>query len=162
MKEFTLESFVAHLASMSVAVVAEEHHALERAAKMVEAEAKREIGQYQDAAHPFAPWSELAESTKTDRIAQGYSENDPGLRSGAMRDSIQHAVLEHEAHVGSDDDKMVWFELGTSKQPPRSVLGTALVHKTEEVVEVLGDSLITALVGEGVHKGRLEFSPDEK
>ena len=69
-----------------------ERNALEKAAVVVEKRAKEKIGEYQDQAGPFAGWADLADSTKADRIRQGYSEDEPGLRSGEMRDSIEHVV----------------------------------------------------------------------
>ena len=134
-----------------------EHHALERAAKLVEKRAKEKIGEYQEQAGPFIAWPELADWTKEDRLKQGYTENDPGLRSGEMRDSIEHQVHVPEAHVGSDDDKLVWFELGTSKQPPRSVLGGAVVDEMEKICNIVGESAVAALVGKGVKGGRMEI-----
>lgn len=132
-----------------------EHHVLEKAAVLVEKRAKEKIGEYQEQAGPFVGWAELADSTKADRLRQGYSENEPGLRSGAMRDSIEHVVRDGEAQVGSDDDKLVYFELGTSKQPPRSVLGGAVVEEMDKICEIIGTSAVAALVGEGVHGGRM-------
>jgi phage gpG-like protein len=161
MKEFSIEGFVAHLAGMTVAVDAAETKCLERAGQIVEKEAKREIGAYQDAAEPFAPWAELAQSTKDDRVRQGYSENEPLLRTGELRDSIEHCVVGHEAHVGSDSEIAVYQELGTAHIPPRSFLGGALVRKTDDVVDILGESLVTALVGDDVFAGRLQLRGDE-
>lgn len=132
-----------------------EHHALEKAAVVVEKRAKEKIGEYQDQAGPFAGWAELADSTKADRVRQGYSEDEPGLRSGEMRDSIEHVVMDGEAQVGSNDDKLVWFELGTVKQPPRSVLGGAVVEEMEKICEIVGDHAVAALVGQGVHGGKM-------
>ncbi len=132
-----------------------EHHALEKVARVVDKRAKEKIGEYQEQAGPFAGWAELADSTKEDRLRQGYTENDPGLRSGEMRDSIEHVVRDGEAQVGSDDDKMVWFELGTSKQPPRSVLGGAVVEEMDKITEIVGTSAVAALVGKGVHGGKM-------
>ncbi len=132
-----------------------EHHALEKAAVLVEKRAKDKIGEYQNAAGPFAGWAELAESTKEDRVRQGFTEDDPGLRSGEMRDSIEHVVADGEAQVGSNDDKLVWFELGTSKQPPRSVLGGTAAESIEKIIEMVGESAVTALVGKGVHGGKM-------
>lgn len=132
-----------------------EHNALEKAAIIVETRAKEKIGEYQEEAGPFIAWPELADSTKEDRLRQGYTENDPGLRSGEMRASIEHQVADGEAQVGSDDDKLVWFELGTVKQPPRSVLGGAVVDEMDRIIEVVGDHAVTALVGKGVHGGKM-------
>ena len=52
---------------------------MERAAKVVEREAKSEIGEYQDSTiSPFPAWAELADSTKDNRVRLGFTENDPG------------------------------------------------------------------------------------
>jgi HK97 gp10 family phage protein len=150
MREMSLAQFIGHLGMFETRMRTEERHALERAAKLVEAESKAEIGHYQGEAPPFTAWAELADSTKEDRVKQGFTENDPGLRTGEMRDSISHAVGDKEAVVGSNDEKLVWFELGTEKQPPRSVLGTAAVHKGRQVAEIMGGAVVKALVGDEV------------
>src|SRR3954447_9438245 len=137
-----------------------EHRALEKAAKVVEKRAKEKIGEYQDQAGPFIAWPELADSTKEDRLKQGFTENDPGLRTGGMRDSIEHTVINNEAHVGSNDDKLVWFELGTEKQPPRSVLGGAVVDEMDRIIEIVGEEAVLSLVGEGVFNGRMRIEHD--
>ncbi len=137
-----------------------ENRALEKAAVLVETRAKEKIGEYQEQTGPFIAWPELADATKADRLRQGYTENDPGLRSGAMRDSIEHIVLDSEAQVGSNDDHLVYFELGTSKQPPRSVLGGAVVDEMEKIINIVGESATAALIGEGVHGGRMQIDHD--
>jgi hypothetical protein len=150
MREMTLAGFIGHIAGSIVSLNALEHAAMERACRIVEAEAKREIGHYQSAAGPFAGWAELADSTKEQRVKLGYTENDPGLRSGEMQASIGHVAEQREGVIGSDDQNLVYFELGTTRQPPRSVLGIAAVHKERQVVEILGSSVVKALVGEEV------------
>lgn len=157
MPDMTLLGFIAHLAHFAHRLHEEQRKGFERAAKIVEAEAKKELGTYQGAAGPFSAWAELADATKDDRVAKGFSENDPGLRTGEMRDHISHTSDGEGAVVGSDDDKMVWFELGTSKQPPRSVLGMAAVHKEHEVAQVLGQHVVTALIGKDVFGGSLKI-----
>jgi hypothetical protein len=137
-----------------------EHRALEKAAVVVEKRAKEKIGEYQDQAGPFIAWPELADFTKEDRLSKGFSENDPGLRSGEMRDSIEHVVIDNEAHVGSDDDKLVWFELGTVNQPPRSVLGGAVVDEMDKILEIIGDEAVASLVGEGVFNRKMRIEHD--
>jgi hypothetical protein len=159
MPEMTLAGFIEHLARVAVETKVAEHEALEKAALRVERRAKAEIGTYQDGAGPFAGWPELADSTKDDRVKQGYSENDPGYRSGEMGASIGHAVGDEEAVVGSNDDHLVYFELGTDHQPPRSVLGIAAVNEAEAVAEILGASAVKALVGNTV-ANRLFPIPD--
>jgi phage gpG-like protein len=114
---------------------------------VVEKEAKAEIGHYQGAAGPFSAWPELADATKEDRLKSGFSENDPLLRTGELRDSIEHTAGVDEAVVGSNSDIAVYQELGTQHIPPRSFLGGAAVRKGEEVANILGRHVVKALAG---------------
>jgi hypothetical protein len=156
MKTFSsMTDFAKHLLTLAVAQHEATHASLEQGAKIIEKRAKEKIGEYQGESGPFIAWPELAESTKADRLRQGYSEDEPGLRSGAMRDSITHQVSGHEAVIGSDDDKLVYFELGTSKQPPRSVLGGAAVESIDKICEITGRNAVIALVGADVFGGRM-------
>lgn len=133
MKTFTPVGFAIFLGEMIIEVPHANHEALEGAAVIVETEAKRVIGTYD------YNWPELADSTKADRVHQGFPENEPLLRTGEMRDSIEHVSDSREANVGSNNDKAVWQELGTSRGiPPRSFLGQAAVHKASEVVDEIG------------------------
>ncbi|KDE19672.1 hypothetical protein AZ09_10390 [Acetobacter aceti 1023] len=154
-RDFTLPEFAAFLTETALKVNDATHSALDDAARIVQVEAKHEVGQYQEAAGPFPAWAELADSTKEDRVRHGFTENDPGLRTGEMRESIKRSVGGHEAHVGSDDDKMVFFELGTEKQPPRTVLAGALIRKTDEVRHVIGRRFVGTLFGADVAGGSL-------
>lgn len=153
----TIAQFIAHLAAFPLHLHHQTEKALEKAAELVEKEAKAEIGTYQGAAGPFAAWEELADATKDDRSKQGFPENEPLLRTGEMRDSIEHKVdgWAGEAAVGSDDDKAVWQELGTDKIPPRSFLGGAAFRKGPEVAKILGSSVVQALIGKSVFGGSL-------
>jgi hypothetical protein len=160
MVEMSLLGFMEHLAHFEHRLHHDSHKGMERVAKIVSAEARRELGTYQDAASPFAAWAELADATQEDRSNQGFTPNDPGVRTGDMRDSIKHASDHESAVIGSDDDKMVWFELGTDKQPPRSVLGTAVVHKEEAIKAIVGGSVVAALVGKDVFHGSIPIIGD--
>ncbi len=155
MPEMSLMGFIGHLAGFDARLKSTMHTGFERVGQIVEAEAKHELGTYQGAAGPFAAWAELADSTKDDRVRKGYTENDPGLRSGDMRESINHAADHDGATIGSDDDKMVYFELGTDKQPPRSALGTAVIHKQVEIEHAVGGGVVSALVGHDVAGGSI-------
>lgn len=155
MMEFSLTGFAAHLGRLVIAEAIETEHALETVARIVEKEAKAEIGHYQSAAGPFVAWAELADSTKEDRAKHGFPENDPLLRTGEMRDSIEHTVHGHEADIGSNDDKAVWQELGTATIPPRSFLGGAAFRKEHEVVEHIGADTFAYLCGASVYGGKM-------
>ena len=94
-------------------------------------------------------------TTKADRASQGYPEDEPLLRSGEMRDSIEHTVGKEEAQIGSNNDKAVWQELGTEHIPPRSFLGGAMAESVPDIISVSGREFVVALVGEKVFQGML-------
>jgi hypothetical protein len=161
----TLPGFIGHLAGAAAALHHHEHRAMERACKMVQREAKREIGKYQGAIGPFMAWQPLAESTLEEKFKLGYtgqkSADDPLLRTGIMRDSIGIAVGEREGVVGSNDDIAEYQELGTARIPPRSFLGGAAARKGPQLARILGLSPVVALVGEEVAGRALRIPLDE-
>jgi phage gpG-like protein len=129
-------AFVAFLPVLALEVKHEEHRLLEKAGGIVEEEAKRVIG-----THEYG-WPPLAASTLAQKAA-----DTPLLETGEMRDSIQHMVVHNEAHIGSNNEKAVWQELGTVKIPPRSFLGGALEHKSEEIVKMIGQDIVKVIEG---------------
>lgn len=147
MREFSILGFVEQLAVMNAEIVVAEHTSLERGARIIEKEAKEAIGVYQAESGEFAAWDPLAESTKQDRLNKGFPEDEPELRTGDLRDSIEHVVVGRVAHIGSNSDVMVYQELGTSKMPPRSILGGAAVRKGHEVAKQVGEDAFVALGG---------------
>jgi hypothetical protein len=149
MKSFSsFASFAAEFALAAGKVETLNHRMLEKSAEIIEERAKEKIGEYQDQAGPFAAWAPLAESTLAEKEALGYAPPDnPLLRTGEMRDSIEHKVIGDEAHVGSDNDKALWQELGTASIPPRSFLGGAAFEKEREVVELIGENTAMLLAG---------------
>jgi hypothetical protein len=123
---------------------------IERAARLVKAEAVREIGRYQDEdLGPFLPWAELADGTKDERVREGFSENEPGLRfpPADMPNSIGYVVGTREGVVGSDSQHLEWFELGTVKQRPRSVLGLAAFRTAKDAVDAMASAPVASLAG---------------
>lgn len=137
------------LATRPIEIAIELHHGLDKLGARIEKTAKDEFGRYQSATGPFGAWPELADSTKDDRVHQGFSENDPLLRTGELRDSISHKV-DHgalELAVGSPDEKMVFHEFGTSKMPARPVLGPAAFRNKSAIQRLVGAAVVAGLVG---------------
>jgi hypothetical protein len=148
MKEFTsFGGFALHLLLIEAAQIELERHALETAAEQIEAAAKAKIGDYQGQAGPFSAWQSLADSTKDQRVDAGYPEDEPLLRSGEMRDSIEHKIGVHEAYIGSNSDIALYQELGTEKIPARSFLGGAAFEQAPKIVEELGIEICAVLSG---------------
>jgi HK97 gp10 family phage protein len=156
MREFhSIASFVQHIATLQAKEVLSVRKGLARAAKIVESQAKSEIGHYQDPIANFPGWEELDQSTKDDRVSKGFTENDPLLRNGKLRDSIHHDVDGLEATIGSDSDIAVYQELGTDKIPPRPFLGTALAIKDKQIVRIIGEHAVGALIDGNTFSYRL-------
>lgn len=148
----SLGEFALHLAKVEVALYAEMQHGLDRALTAIENTAVSEFGTYQPAVGPFPAWEELAEFTKDDRLKAGYTENDPLLRSGELRDSSGHEVQGLEGVAGSTDPVMVYQEFGTVKIPPRPVWGPAAVRNKEKIQRILGAALAEGLLyGTNIH-----------
>jgi hypothetical protein len=148
MKEFTsFAGFGAELILLAAELPLVEHELLEDACRKIEKRAKDKIGEYQSEAGQFAAWAPLAESTQEDRARQGFPEDEPLLRTGQMRDSIEHRVTGHEGHVGSDSDIALYQELGTLKIPARSFLGGAAFELTPEILEETGVEMTAFLSG---------------
>jgi HK97 gp10 family phage protein len=129
-------------------VVAEEfalHEGLKVVAKGIEKTAKKEIGHYQSAVGEFPAWAQLAESTEREKERLGYNRNEPLLRTGDLRDSIQHEVEGFEAVIGSKSQVMVYHEFGTVKMPARPVIGPAAYRNKEKIKRILGEAAVIGL-----------------
>ncbi len=139
------------------------HAGLTDGARIIQHEATAEIGHYQGEAGPFPAWEELDKDTKAQRVALGFTENDPLLRTGALRDHIDMTAGAEKATIGVPHevvgdgskanpirdigDVATYLELGTSHMPPRSFLGGAAVRKTSQAVDAAAGAVAAALAG---------------
>ena len=148
MREFgSFGAFSGFLEKLAVMVEAD-RLALDKSTALIQKHAKAKIGEYQEAAGPFASWAPLAVSTVAEKQALGYAPPDnPLLRTGEMRASIQRNFNAIEGHVGSDDPVMEWQELGTRHIPPRSALGAAAIEKGDEVAAICGSTIALVMYG---------------
>lgn len=145
-REFeSVASFMLHLAEAQLAVQHAAHSALDKAARVIEQDAKQQLGNYQPDVGPFNAWPDLAESTQADRVSQGFSADEPLLRTGGLRDSISRQVEGNEAAIGSTSDIAVYQELGTDRIPPRPFLGPAAFKNKDRIERILGESVMHAL-----------------
>lgn len=157
MGDLTILEFVEKLALAELLIRHNATKALEHVAQKVEATAKAEIGVYQEAIGPFPAWPQLAQSTQDERERLGFSANDPLLRTGELRDSIGHSVSGLEAEIGSDSDIMVYQEMGTSRIPPRPVLGPAAEHNHDVILKELGGAVVAGLLGQAAIHSSLGY-----
>jgi len=130
-----LEMFARKMSNASARIATELEVGFRVIVKEIEETAKEEIGMYQPAVGPFEAWVPLAASTKADRVRQGYTEDDPLLRSGELRDSIESEVVGLAAIVGTKSQIGLWQEIGTDRIPPRPFIGPAYVRKIDPLME---------------------------
>ncbi len=143
----SLAEFAEHLIEVEIGMREALEQGLQRVAALVERTAKSEIGIYQPETGGFPEWPELADSTKDERARLGFSENDPLLRTGELRDSIERQVEGLEAQIGSADERMAFHEFGTSKMPARPVLGPAAFRNKEVIQKLVGAAVVSGLIG---------------
>ena len=140
----SLLQFAADLGKITTEFGVFQREVMEKACAIVEKEAKHVIGTYE------YNWPPLAEATKADRVSKGFPEDEPLLRTGEMRDSIEHRVelegMGFVGLVGTDNEIAKYQELGTSKIPPRSFLGQAAMHKEEEIHELFGAEMFSKIM----------------
>lgn len=159
MKEFlSLGALAEHLVSSEIVEMPSIRSGLKRCVEAIQATAEAEIGNYQDAIGPYPAWVALAESTENEKERLGYPPDAPLLREGDLRDSFRHEVEKYEATVGSIDPVMEYHEFGTSKMPPRPVVGPALVHNLTLVQKLIGNAAVTVFVGGDALKPGPDFT----
>lgn len=154
MKEFrSFGAFATHLAILAIETKVVKHAVLEEAAEEVQETAKGMIGFYHQDPH----WEALADSTEAEKARLGFEPDAPLLRTGEMRESITTVVSLNGdfAVVGSDEQKMVWHELGTTKMPPRPVLGPAGRLSGPRIAHAASTMITSWLSGRGIKKPAL-------
>ena len=142
-KFFTLLEFIAEIPAIQRDIEATGPMIVEKACKIVQARAKRTIGTNQEM------WPPLAPSTITDKQRHGYATPKPLLRTGELRDSIQYIARGLEGCVGSDLERAVYLEMGTSRMPPRSYLRSAAIVSEDRIHRMATATTIAALSGHG-------------
>jgi phage gpG-like protein len=142
-KVFSLLGFIAELPAIERDLHASGPKIIERACQIVQKKAKAAIGKEHEM------WAPLAESTIADKAKHGFATPKPLLRTGELRDSIQYTVNGNEGAVGSDLDRAVWQELGTSRIPPRSFLVSSAIASEDKIHRMAAATTIAALSGFG-------------
>lgn len=146
MKKFDdLREFHSYLTKIKEESRIFEMELLKAIALLVEEDAKRKFGEYQDSTGPYQAWEQLAEATQKDRIRQGYEPNNPLYRSGDLMNSIYSKIEEKVAAVGSNDPIMLWQEKGTVHIPARPALGPALFQNKEIIKKIVSKMMFAWL-----------------
>ena len=144
----TMEAMTLAFERLAHEMIRRETTVLRRVAEQVQRDAKAKFGEYQEGGLGYLDWAPLAASTVAEKERLGFAPPDkPLLRTGRLRDSIDIRVDESagEAQVGSNEDVMVWQELGTDRLPPRSVLGLTGAQTANRIEETVGPEIAAAL-----------------
>jgi phage gpG-like protein len=136
--------FVAETKSIEHDLKKVEHAIVARACEMVCAEAKRVIGE------GYPEWPALAPGTLAHKMM-----NTPLLETGELRGSIEWNAEGNEGFVGSNLEKAVWHELGTSKIPPRPFLMGAAMRMEPLIHAMAAKAVMAVLAGRGLHSSEL-------
>lgn len=147
-REFeSLEAFGRHLVMAELAWRHDRKVALNEAAKLIKQDARAQIGHYQDAHGNYPAWEQLAESTEDEKARLGAPPDAPLERFGDLKKSFRSTLVgDDEVIVGSTDPVMEYHEFGTSKMPPRPVLGPALFKNIESIRNLLGFAAMDAVI----------------
>lgn len=120
---------------------------------LLAADMRQQIGHYQAQVGAYPEWAPLADSTEDQKAAMGAPADAPLERFGDLKDSFHFTVTNPtELIVGSTDPVMTYHEFGTSKMPPRPVVGPALLKNIDEVKNILGCAVLNVKVA-GQHLG---------
>jgi len=145
---FTPTEFLRFIEERQRALPEAQEAGLHAVGEHLQHEAKSILGDYQRKdMGPFPPWAELADVTKERRLAAGYTENDPGVVSGAMQESVHNRVDGLTVSVGTDDPHAEYFEHGTVKQPPRPFLSLALWRSGKKEAEYMAGRIFGEVTG---------------
>jgi hypothetical protein len=142
-KVFSILEFLAEIPAIEHDLHASGPMIVEQACKIVQKKAKAAIGKEHEMEAP------LAESSIADKQQKGFPTPKPLLRTGELRDSIQYTVHGPEGAVGSDLDRAVWLEIGTSRMPPRSFLVSSAISSEDKIRRMATATTIAALSGFG-------------
>ena len=148
-QEFSLLGFVAQLHTIDRDLHEVGPAIIARACEMVAKQAKSAIGKTHELWPPLKP----------ETIARKLRGNTPLLETGEMRDSIEWTVHGHGSHVegevGSNNDKALWHELGTSRIPPRSFLASSAISMEGRIHQMAERAVIAVLEGRGLHSAEM-------
>jgi len=148
-----LLSFAAHLVAIAAVEKLTNRRALAEVGKIVVEDAASQIGEYQGAVGNYPQWEPLAESTEDEKARLGAPPDSPLYRFGDLQKSFGYTVVaDNEVIVGSTEETMIYHEFGTSKMPPRPVLGPAVLKNVEKIGKLLGMRTFEALLM-GPHLG---------
>ncbi|MGU3387281.1 hypothetical protein ACLBYG_22415 [Methylobacterium sp. D53M] len=139
----SIGAFTAYMRGRLATLPAAEKRALGDGIELIRDAAREQPGTYQPG------WPKLKPAT----VARKATGDSPLRETGAMAQGYESKVVgPKEAVAGSNDDKAIWQELGTSRGiPPRNNLQAAGIKKGPEAARRIGAAVIAHLAGRTNH-----------
>ena len=124
----------------------------------VKAEVENEIGEYQSGIGGFPATAPLAASTLERKSKHGLGKHgnpdSPLWATGKFHDSIgtRKSIPTLSVQIGSNEDHVIFHELGTSNEPPRPVFGPATLRVLPRLIPAISAAAAHGIAG-GVWQG---------
>lgn len=120
----------------------------------IAARAKDKIGVYQGSVATFPAWESLADATVLERHRLGYPDDEPLLRTGAIRDAITtwpgNGPREWMVGIPAGDPSAaagLAAEVGTPHEPQRAFLGPAVIEVGHDIGGHVGGMVEAVIKG---------------
>lgn len=162
----SLGAFAEHLAGSQVRILAAMEGELHEIGRVLSNQMQRHLGVYHPAIGPFPRWARLSRITLygwgpfPGKIALGYAPPDnPLIATGFMHNSFSYDVRGLQMEAGSTDHKMIWHEHGTSRMPPRPVVGPVAYRNIARIQRLTGAAVVAGLTGGGATARMFQFAP---
>src|ERR1700730_2629559 len=141
---YSVLGFVAKLKTIEMELHVLGPAIIAHACELVAAEAKRVLGT------EGYGWPALSPATLAHKMQSGML-----LETGELRGSIEWNSEGNEGHVGSNLDKAVWHEFGTSRTPPRSFLAGAAMAIEDKIHKMAARAVMAVMLGKGLHSSEM-------
>jgi hypothetical protein len=141
---YSIASFIVKLKTIELELEVVGHAAVAAACQLIADEAQRVIGTYDYG------WPSLAPSTLAKKSA-----DTPLLESGQLRTSIEWNASSNTGAVGSNLDRAVYQELGTSRIPPRPFLAGAALAMEPKIHALFERAVVACIAGRGLHSSEM-------
>lgn len=158
--------FSNHLAGRQVAIYAAMQKQLHEIGRVMSNKMQTHLGTYHPAIGPFPRWQPLAFSTLhgfgpwPGKIALGQAPPDnPLIAKGDLHNSFSYDVRGIEMEVGSTDPVMKFHEWGTSRMPPRPVVGPVAFRSIDRIKQLAAAAVVAGLISPAQAAGLFSFAP---
>lgn len=79
--------------------------------------------------------------TEVNKLVYDTPPSDSYIRTGRLKNSITHAVVENSAYIGTNLEYAPYVELGTYRMKPRPFLKNAIINHQDDYKRIVEDGL---------------------